>query len=353
MRPAPGLDIDARLRQIDVERMRHERLARFRTELAKLDVAGALLCDPINIRYATDARNMAVWSMHSVARYAFVPTQGSVVLFEMGSTQHVAKGLSTIGEIRPSTPWNYMIAMDRIEEKCARWADEIVDLVRTHGAGSRRLAVDRCEPLGVRFLTDRGLTILDAQQPIEIARAIKTADEIAAMIEVLEGPQGTLFGSGAEAGVLRYITNKPRLDVTEGNVNAGYSYTAHGDPNSNVDAMINVPLIPDILAARAVVYNDRRGGYINNVPGTFTRSSTDLGIARGNGGVLPTGSVAIDNFTIAANAINPVTYQGFRFSVLGHVTDAHGPLSACITSDLSSTTTRNFSTAAYRTAHPR
>jgi hypothetical protein len=49
-------------------------------------------------------------------------------------------------------------------------------------------------------------------------------------IEVLEGPQGTLFGSGAEAGMLRYITNKPKLDVTEGNVNAGYSYTTHGDP---------------------------------------------------------------------------------------------------------------------------
>ena len=53
-------------------------------------------------------------------------------------------------------------------------------------------------------------------------------------IEVLEGPQGTLFGSGAQAGVLRYITNKPKLDVTEGSVNAGYSYTAHGDPNTNV-----------------------------------------------------------------------------------------------------------------------
>jgi iron complex outermembrane receptor protein len=63
-------------------------------------------------------------------------------------------------------------------------------------------------------------------------------------IEVLEGPQGTLFGSGAEAGVLRYITNKPKLDTTEGAVNAGYSYTAGGDPNSNVDAMINLPLIP-------------------------------------------------------------------------------------------------------------
>ena len=41
-------------------------------------------------------------------------------------------------------------------------------------------------------------------------------------IEVLEGPQGTLFGAGAQAGVIRYITNKPKLDVTEGSVNAGY-----------------------------------------------------------------------------------------------------------------------------------
>jgi iron complex outermembrane receptor protein len=41
-------------------------------------------------------------------------------------------------------------------------------------------------------------------------------------IEVLEGPQGTLFGAGAEAGVIRYITNEPKLDVTEGDVKAGY-----------------------------------------------------------------------------------------------------------------------------------
>ena len=66
-------------------------------------------------------------------------------------------------------------------------------------------------------------------------------------IEVLEGPQGTLFGAGAQAGVVRYITNKPKLDVTEGNVNAGYAITAHGDPSSNVDAMINLPLIADTL----------------------------------------------------------------------------------------------------------
>ena len=64
-------------------------------------------------------------------------------------------------------------------------------------------------------------------------------------IEVLEGPQGTLFGAGAEAGVIRYITNEPKLDVTEANVKAGYGTTAHGDPNSDVTAVLNVPLIAE------------------------------------------------------------------------------------------------------------
>src|SRR5580658_4299385 len=86
-------------------------------------------------------------------------------------------------------------------------------------------------------------------------------------IEVLEGPQGTLFGSGAEAGVIRYITNEPKLDTTEGSVKAGYSGTSHGDPNADVTAVLNVPLIENTMAVRGVIYNDHRGGYIDNVPG--------------------------------------------------------------------------------------
>ncbi|HEY2634634.1 MAG TPA: TonB-dependent receptor [Steroidobacteraceae bacterium] len=158
-------------------------------------------------------------------------------------------------------------------------------------------------------------------------------------IEVLEGPQGTLFGAGAQAGVLRYITNKPKLDVTEGNVNAGYGYTSGGDNSSSLDAMINLPLIPDTLAVRGVIYSDTRGGYINNVPGTFSRLPTDIGIHYGgyatgcpagstlaagacSGGATPTsfgvppGSPSINNNALVANAINPVTYQGLRVGVL-------------------------------------
>src|SRR5216683_2372451 len=74
-------------------------------------------------------------------------------------------------------------------------------------------------------------------------------------IEVLEGPQGTLFGAGAQAGVIRYITNEPKIDVTEANVKAGYGTTAHGDNNSDVTAVLNLPLIAEHMAVRAVIYN--------------------------------------------------------------------------------------------------
>jgi iron complex outermembrane recepter protein len=133
-------------------------------------------------------------------------------------------------------------------------------------------------------------------------------------IEILEGPQGTLFGAGAEAGVVRYITNEPKLDVTEAVVNAGYATTAHGDQSSNVDATINIPLIADTLAVRGVIYNERRGGYIDNIPGTFARAASDLGTAYIGG--VPSNSVVINNAALVANDINPVTYQGIRAEAL-------------------------------------
>src|ERR1700681_1948706 len=145
-------------------------------------------------------------------------------------------------------------------------------------------------------------------------------------IEVLEGPQGTLYGAGAKAGVIRYITNEPKLDVVEGSVKAGYGVTAHGDPNTDLTAVLNLPLIPGTMAVRAVIYDDRRGGYIDNVPGTFTRNINDIGIHYANyptgcadlgaGGApvcqVPPGSLVINNGSVTTRDIKPVTYQGVR-----------------------------------------
>ncbi|MBV9344890.1 MAG: TonB-dependent receptor [Gammaproteobacteria bacterium] len=125
-------------------------------------------------------------------------------------------------------------------------------------------------------------------------------------VEVLEGPQGTLFGGGAQAGAIRYITNKPKYDAVSGEVNAGYGITAHGDPNTLANATFNLPVTPN-FALRATVFTERRGGYIDNVPGTIGYIAGtpphDLG-----------GNPTANNGPLAARATNPVTYQGARVS---------------------------------------
>ena len=141
-------------------------------------------------------------------------------------------------------------------------------------------------------------------------------------IEVLEGPQGTLFGGGAQAGVVRYITNKPKLNKFEGAFDASYGTTAHGDPNSSFTATLNLPLVSDKVAIRAVLYNENRGGYIDNVASTFTRRNTDLGIYYANyAGGVPPDSVVINNNAIVKDNINPVKYQGGRLSGLVQFND--------------------------------
>jgi iron complex outermembrane receptor protein len=145
-------------------------------------------------------------------------------------------------------------------------------------------------------------------------------------IEVLEGPQGTLFGGGAEAGAVRYITNKPKLDKFQASAEGSYGVTAHGDPNTSLNAVINIPLLQDRLAVRGVIYNDQRGGYIDNVPSTFTRKPTDLGPASYSS-VYPTNAAGnitapgANNYQIARRAQNPVTYNGVRVSALYAIND--------------------------------
>jgi iron complex outermembrane receptor protein len=132
-------------------------------------------------------------------------------------------------------------------------------------------------------------------------------------IEVLEGPQGTLYGGGAQAGAIRYITNKPRTDTLKSKVNAGYGITAGGDPNYSANATFNLPLIPDRFAVRAVGFVDRRGGYISNVPGTI---SFDIPLD----GVRLVSPVA-NNADLVGSNTNSLTYRGFRLSALYRFND--------------------------------
>jgi iron complex outermembrane recepter protein len=67
-------------------------------------------------------------------------------------------------------------------------------------------------------------------------------------IEVLPGPQGTLYGASSQAGTVRLITNKPVVGEFQARLGAEYSQTAKGEDSNKVEAMINIPLIDNKLA---------------------------------------------------------------------------------------------------------
>lgn len=87
---------------IDLHAVRAHRLSRVRTQMAARSIDACVLLDPINIRYATGARNMQVFHARNPARYLFVSQSGPVILHEFAGCTHLAEGLETIDEIRPA-----------------------------------------------------------------------------------------------------------------------------------------------------------------------------------------------------------------------------------------------------------
>ncbi len=88
-------------------------------------------------------------------------------------------------------------------------------------------------------------------------------------IEIMPGPQGTLFGASAQAGTVRLVTRRPSFDGFEAGGDVMLADTRGGDASAGVEAFLNVPL-NDRVALRGAFYNTRHGGWIDNVAGTFT-----------------------------------------------------------------------------------
>ncbi|MDE0096062.1 MAG: aminopeptidase P family protein [Gammaproteobacteria bacterium] len=168
-------------RPIDETAVRRYRLDRVRSLAAREDVAAVLLFDPINIRYANGSRNMQVWTMHNFCRYALILTAGPSVMFELPTGMHLLEGLETIDEVRTAWSTDYFVIGYRTTEIAANWASEIGDLVRQHGGGNRRLAVDRLDVDTAAALTGAGLELMDGKKVMEHARAIKSLEEIRAL----------------------------------------------------------------------------------------------------------------------------------------------------------------------------
>ena len=187
----------------DMARLRTWRLERVREQLRRRDLAGCLLFDPVNIRYATDSRNMAVWTLHYRCRYCFIATDGPVVLFDFHGCGHLSEGLELIDEVRPAVSFIYFLSGGRVDERVKRFAAEIADLVRAHGGGNRRIAVDGIDLMAANALAAAGVEVIDGQEPLDQARLIKSEDEVLCMRAAIAVAEEGLarLGAAAEAGV--------------------------------------------------------------------------------------------------------------------------------------------------------
>ena len=145
-----------------------------------------MLYDSVNIRYASDTSYMPVFGMHFMGRHVFVPQAGPVILFEKPHMSHLWWDAPLIDELRPAIGWRSVFAGPDVAGNVRRWATEIADLVREHGGGNRRLAIDCCEPPAAFALRDLGIDLVDAQEPLERARAIKSTDEVNCMQVAME-----------------------------------------------------------------------------------------------------------------------------------------------------------------------
>ncbi|MGB2218525.1 MAG: TonB-dependent receptor plug domain-containing protein, partial [Porticoccaceae bacterium] len=144
-------------------------------------------------------------------------------------------------------------------------------------------------------------------------------------VEVLAGPQGTLFGASSQSGTVRMITNKPVIGEFEGRVDLGISTTSGGADSNKMEAMINLPL-SESVALRMVGFTDNQGGYIDNVQGSFTPSGevidrNSLGYGPYYKNYPATTSKSIDNTSLVEKDWNEASYNGYRVGLAADINE--------------------------------
>ena len=165
----------------DLPAMRQYRLDRLVEQLKKFDYGGILLFDPLNVRYATDTTNMQLWVMHNGARYAYVSTDGHVIVWDYTNTEFLNGHSHVVDEVRPAVGVSYFFCGSRYQAIATRWADEIASVVKHHQRGNSRLAVDMLHGPGHQLLAQLGIEVGFGYEVMEEARRIKGTEEIKAM----------------------------------------------------------------------------------------------------------------------------------------------------------------------------
>ena len=173
-----ALDLAPARDDIDLAAVRAYRLSRVRGEMRKRDVAACILSDPVNIRYATGARNMQVFTARNQpARYLLI-TETDAILYEFTGCMHLADGLETLTDVRPAITASFVAAGAGIGEREVDWARAMAADIRELVGSGGQIGLERLNAGAALALAAEGFRLVDAQQPVEMARAIKSDEEM-------------------------------------------------------------------------------------------------------------------------------------------------------------------------------
>jgi Xaa-Pro aminopeptidase len=216
---------------VDVERLRKRRLARLQDAMRRHDVEACLLFNEPNIRYATGASAMPVWSNTTFVRCALVPAEGVPILFEYPNSMHLFGELEA--DVRPMHAWEFT---DDVGSHAATFARETMAAMRELGVSDDRLAIDRLGTPGFLALQAAGISILDPATVTMEAREIKTAEEIQ-MLRI-GGELVMEMLRGFEAAIRPGVTERELLAVLAATLLAGggehmATNTVCSGPNTN------------------------------------------------------------------------------------------------------------------------
>ncbi len=158
---------------IDFERMSAYRIARLKQQLELLDAAFCILVNPVSLRYAVDYRSYLLFQSHIPTTYLFLPRDGPIVMY--GSYYRVPR----VEHMRPGRGHAFFDGGSGIDIAAAALADDVVEYLAEIGSDNRRVAIEYINPSVTQALMRRGIEVVDGVRVSEMARVIKSEDEIA------------------------------------------------------------------------------------------------------------------------------------------------------------------------------
>lgn len=166
----------------DLPAMRQFRWERLTTHIAARGLAGLLMFDPLNIRYATDSTNMQLWNTHNPFRAVLVCADGYMVIWDYKNGMFLSTFNPLVREQRSGADLFYFDRGDKVDVAADTFANEVRILCAEHaGPDNRRIAVDKVMLHGLRALEAQGFTVVDGEEITEKSRAVKGPEEIRAM----------------------------------------------------------------------------------------------------------------------------------------------------------------------------